>query len=69
MHNHHNGLKTAALFGVLWAVLLGLGALIGVQHAQLGADLDHGADRRRHHRLRLLEQRQDRHPVHAGLSR
>ncbi len=30
MHNHHNGLKTAALFGVLWAVLLGLGALIGV---------------------------------------
>ncbi len=29
MHNHHNGLKTAALFGVLWAVLLGLGALIG----------------------------------------
>ncbi|HKU04113.1 MAG TPA: M48 family metalloprotease, partial [Arthrobacter sp.] len=30
MHNHHNGLKTAALFGVLWAVLLGLGGLIGV---------------------------------------
>ncbi|MFF2296958.1 zinc metalloprotease HtpX [Arthrobacter sp. NPDC058127] len=30
MHNHHNGLKTAALFGVLWAVLLGLGAVIGV---------------------------------------
>ncbi|MEN8581539.1 zinc metalloprotease HtpX [Burkholderia sp. RS01] len=30
MHNHYNGLKTAALFGVLWAVLLGLGALIGV---------------------------------------
>jgi heat shock protein HtpX len=29
MHQHHNGLKTAALFGVLWAVLLGLGALIG----------------------------------------
>ncbi|MDQ4501729.1 zinc metalloprotease HtpX [Sinomonas sp. ASV322] len=29
MHNHHNGLKTAALFGVLWAVLLGIGALIG----------------------------------------
>ena len=29
MHRHHNGLKTAALFGVLWAVLLGLGALIG----------------------------------------
>lgn len=30
MHKHYNGLKTAALFGVLWAVLLGLGALIGV---------------------------------------
>ncbi|MDQ0819858.1 heat shock protein HtpX [Arthrobacter sp. V4I6] len=29
MHRHHNGLKTAALFGVLWTVLLGLGALIG----------------------------------------
>ncbi len=29
MHRHHNGLKTAALFGVLWAVLLGLGAVIG----------------------------------------
>jgi heat shock protein HtpX len=28
MHQHHNGLKTAALFGVLWAVLLGLGAFI-----------------------------------------
>lgn len=30
MHNHYNGLKTAVLFGVLWAVLLGLGGLIGV---------------------------------------
>ena len=30
MHNHNNGLKTAALFGVLWAVLLGIGALVGV---------------------------------------
>ena len=29
MHKHNNGLKTAALFGVLWAVLLALGALIG----------------------------------------
>ncbi|WP_125615242.1 zinc metalloprotease HtpX [Specibacter cremeus] len=28
MHRHFNGLKTAALFGVLWAVLLGIGALI-----------------------------------------
>ena len=29
MHKHYNGLKTAALFGVLWAVLLGLGGLVG----------------------------------------
>jgi heat shock protein HtpX len=29
VHKHYNGLKTAALFGVLWAVLLGLGALLG----------------------------------------
>ena len=29
MHRHFNGLKTAALFGVIWALLLGLGALIG----------------------------------------
>ncbi|MGB8383842.1 MAG: zinc metalloprotease HtpX [Dermatophilaceae bacterium] len=28
MHNHFNGLKTAALFGVLWAILLGFGALV-----------------------------------------
>jgi heat shock protein HtpX len=28
LHRHYNGLKTAALFGVLWAVLLGIGALI-----------------------------------------
>ncbi|WP_026555876.1 zinc metalloprotease HtpX [Arthrobacter sp. 35W] len=28
MHQHFNGLKTAALFGVLWAVLLGIGAII-----------------------------------------
>jgi heat shock protein HtpX len=30
VHKHYNGLKTAALLGVLWAVLLGLGGLIGV---------------------------------------
>ncbi|HEY8700685.1 MAG TPA: zinc metalloprotease HtpX [Arthrobacter sp.] len=30
MHKHYNGLKTAALFGVLWAVLLALGGLIGI---------------------------------------
>lgn len=28
-HQHYNGLKTAALFGVLWAVLLGIGWLVG----------------------------------------
>lgn len=29
MHKHYNGLKTAALFGIIWALLLGMGALIG----------------------------------------
>ena len=29
MHKHYNGLKTAALFGGIWALLLGMGALIG----------------------------------------
>ena len=29
MRSHFNGLKTVALFGVLWAVLLGVGAVIG----------------------------------------
>ncbi|HET7398795.1 MAG TPA: zinc metalloprotease HtpX [Intrasporangium sp.] len=29
MHNHFNGLKTAALFGAIWALLLALGSLIG----------------------------------------
>ncbi|MCO5309006.1 MAG: zinc metalloprotease HtpX [Austwickia sp.] len=29
MHRHYNGVKTAALFGGIWALLLGLGALIG----------------------------------------
>ncbi len=28
MHHHFNGLKTAALFGAIWALLLGLGAVI-----------------------------------------
>ncbi len=28
MHNHHNGLKTVALFGLIWAVLLGMGAIV-----------------------------------------
>ncbi|MCE0486166.1 zinc metalloprotease HtpX [Ornithinimicrobium sediminis] len=29
MNRHYNGLKTALLFGAIWAVLLGMGALIG----------------------------------------
>src|SRR4051794_38858737 len=29
MHKHFNGLKTAALFGGIWALLLGIGALVG----------------------------------------
>lgn len=28
-HRHFNGLKTAALFGVIWALLLAMGSLIG----------------------------------------
>jgi heat shock protein HtpX len=28
-HQHFNGLKTAALFGVMWAVVLGIGWLLG----------------------------------------
>ncbi|MGY4643479.1 zinc metalloprotease HtpX [Cellulomonas sp. URHB0016] len=28
-HQHYNGVKTAALFGVMWAVLLGIGWLLG----------------------------------------
>ena len=28
-HRHYNGLKTAALFGVMWAVLLGIGWVVG----------------------------------------
>ncbi|MFB9377411.1 zinc metalloprotease HtpX [Kineococcus gynurae] len=31
MHRHFNGLKTAALFGAIWAVLLGVGALLSAQ--------------------------------------
>ncbi|NHA68065.1 zinc metalloprotease HtpX [Phycicoccus flavus] len=31
MHNHFNGLKTAALFGGLWAILLGIGYFIAVR--------------------------------------
>jgi heat shock protein HtpX len=29
MHNHFNGLKTAALFGGIWALLLAIGAIVG----------------------------------------
>ena len=28
MHNHNNGLKTAGLFGLIWALLLGLGWVV-----------------------------------------
>ncbi|WP_028045096.1 zinc metalloprotease HtpX [Cellulomonas sp. URHE0023] len=28
-HRHYNGLKTAALFGAMWAILLGIGWLLG----------------------------------------
>ena len=28
MHTHHNGLKTAALFGGMWAILLGIGWMV-----------------------------------------
>ena len=63
MHKHYNGLKTAALFGGIFAVLLGLGAVIGQGRYHLAVR----ADRRRHDRLRLLEQRQARDPRHARL--
>lgn len=29
MHKHFNGIKTVVLFAVLWAILLGIGALVG----------------------------------------
>jgi heat shock protein HtpX len=29
LHKHHNGLKTALLFGLLWAVLMAVGSLVG----------------------------------------
>ncbi|WP_125773506.1 zinc metalloprotease HtpX [Antribacter gilvus] len=35
MHQHYNGLKTAALFGVMWAAVLGLWALFGAQRQLL----------------------------------
>jgi heat shock protein HtpX len=28
-HRHYNGLKTAALFGVMWAIVLGIGWIVG----------------------------------------
>ena len=48
---HYNGLKTAALFGAMWAVLLGLYALVGggnrslfvVFAAEEGLTATHGA--------------------------
>ena len=69
MHKHHNGLKTAALFGVLWAVLLGLGAFIAAGTRSAAPIWIMALIGVAHHGLRLLEQRQARHPRHAGLSR
>jgi heat shock protein HtpX len=34
-HRHFNGLKTAGLFGVMWAVILGLWALFGARPSML----------------------------------
>jgi heat shock protein HtpX len=34
-HRHFNGLKTAALFGVMWAVILGLWAVFGARPSML----------------------------------
>jgi len=35
VHQHFNGLKTAMLFGVMWAVILGVWALLGAQSSLL----------------------------------
>lgn len=35
MHQHFNGLKTALLFGGMWAVILGVWALLGAQSSML----------------------------------
>lgn len=35
MHKHYNGLKTAVLFGVMWAVVLGLWAAFGARSSLL----------------------------------
>lgn len=35
MHQHYNGLKTAGLFGAMWAVILGLWALFGARSSML----------------------------------
>ena len=63
-HRHYNGLKTAALFGVMWAVLLGIGWLLGrgtpkflLLFTVLGL-VDDG--------VQLLELRQDRDPRDEG---
>ena len=38
MHKHYNGLKTAALFGAIWALLLGMAAVIsGGRYIWIGA--------------------------------
>ncbi len=63
-HQHFNGLKTAALFGVMWAMLLGIGWLLGGGTPKFlvffaGTRADHDG-------LQLLELRQDRDPRDAG---
>lgn len=35
MHHHFNGLKTAALFGAMWAALLGIWVILGAQSSML----------------------------------
>ncbi len=34
MHRHHNGVKTAVLFGAIWAVLLLIGGLLASSSAR-----------------------------------
>jgi ferredoxin len=62
MHNHYNGLKTAALFGAIWALLLGL-----APSSAAAATSGSSRSRRRDDVLRVLEQRQARDPRHARL--
>ena len=47
MHKHFNGVKTAALFGLIWAVLLGMGNKLELwseqaHHAQIRQTIGDG---------------------------